>query len=138
MLRNLQGSCTHHTFSLPINSTTNAREWQKELLKTVSRDHKYVVLTSVQLVGVILYVFIRPHLAPFIRSVLIPGQPMMTFVDFIFKQIRCTGTCTVHISKKGYAFELFEKMFILEFLGLLRIQMTIFCFVQQGCCYRLG
>nr|XP_022328766.1 synaptojanin-1-like isoform X2 [Crassostrea virginica] len=50
-------------------STTNAREWQKELLKTISRDHKYVVLTSVQLVGVILYVFIRPHLAPFIRDV---------------------------------------------------------------------
>ena len=54
---------------LIFNSTTNAREWQKELLKTISRDHKYVVLTSVQLVGVILYVFIRPHLAPFIRCV---------------------------------------------------------------------
>ena len=54
---------------LIFDSTTNAREWQKELLKTISRDHKYVVLTSVQLVGVILYVFIRPHLAPFIRSV---------------------------------------------------------------------
>ncbi|XP_061177920.1 synaptojanin-1-like [Saccostrea echinata] len=50
-------------------STTNAREWQKELLKILSRDHKYVILTSVQLVGVILYVFIRPHLAPFIRDV---------------------------------------------------------------------
>ncbi|KAL5007601.1 hypothetical protein ScPMuIL_016407 [Solemya velum] len=52
-------------------STTNAREWQKELQKTLSRDHKYVILTSVQLVGVILYVFIRPQLAPFIRDVAI-------------------------------------------------------------------
>ncbi|KAK3104004.1 hypothetical protein FSP39_023595 [Pinctada imbricata] len=50
-------------------STTNAREWQKELTKTLSRDHKYVVLTSVQLVGVVLYVFIRPQLAPFVRDV---------------------------------------------------------------------
>ncbi|KAJ8299183.1 hypothetical protein KUTeg_023243 [Tegillarca granosa] len=50
-------------------STTNAREWQKEIQKTISRDHKYVLLTSVQLVGVILYVFIRPHIAPFIRDV---------------------------------------------------------------------
>ncbi|KAK6191374.1 hypothetical protein SNE40_003083 [Patella caerulea] len=50
-------------------STTNAQEWQKELMKTISRDHKYVVLTSIQLVGVVLYVFIRPHLAPYIRDV---------------------------------------------------------------------
>ncbi|XP_063401650.1 synaptojanin-1-like isoform X1 [Mytilus trossulus] len=50
-------------------STTNAREWQKYILKVISRDHKYVVLTSVQLVGVILYVFVRPQLAPFIRDV---------------------------------------------------------------------
>ncbi|XP_069133360.1 synaptojanin-1-like isoform X2 [Argopecten irradians] len=50
-------------------STTNAREWQKELQKVISRDHKYVILTSVQLVGVVLYVFIRPHLAPCIRDV---------------------------------------------------------------------
>ncbi|XP_064600325.1 synaptojanin-1-like [Liolophura sinensis] len=50
-------------------STTNAREWQKEVQKTISRDHKYVILTSAQLVGVFLCVFIRPHLAPFIRDV---------------------------------------------------------------------
>ncbi|XP_021342465.1 synaptojanin-1-like isoform X1 [Mizuhopecten yessoensis] len=50
-------------------STTNAREWQKELQKVISRDNKYVILTSVQLVGVVLYVFIRPHLAPCIRDV---------------------------------------------------------------------
>ncbi|GFR78438.1 synaptojanin-1 [Elysia marginata] len=50
-------------------STTNAREWQKEVLKTISREHKYVMLTSIQLVGVVLYIFIRPHLAPRIRDV---------------------------------------------------------------------
>ncbi|XP_012937640.1 synaptojanin-1 [Aplysia californica] len=50
-------------------STTNAREWQKEVIKTISRDHKYVVLTSIQLVGVVLYVCVRPNLAPFIRDV---------------------------------------------------------------------
>ncbi|XP_071104406.1 synaptojanin-2-like [Haliotis cracherodii] len=52
-------------------STANAREWQKDLLKTISRDNKYVQLTHIQLVGVVLYVFIRPHLAPFIRDVAI-------------------------------------------------------------------
>ncbi|RUS89988.1 hypothetical protein EGW08_002255, partial [Elysia chlorotica] len=50
-------------------STTNAREWQKEVVKTISREHKYVMLTSIQLVGVVLYIFIRPHLAPRIRDV---------------------------------------------------------------------
>ncbi|CAL1535444.1 unnamed protein product, partial [Lymnaea stagnalis] len=50
-------------------STTNAREWQKEVIKTISRDHKYILVTSIQLVGVVLYVFVRPHLAPFIRDV---------------------------------------------------------------------
>ena len=48
-------------------SQTNSREWEKYLQNMVSRDHKYVLLTKVQLVGVMLYVFIRPHLAPVIR-----------------------------------------------------------------------
>ena len=43
-------------------------EWQKEVQKTVSREHKYVLLTHIQLVGVVLFIFVRPHLAPFIRS----------------------------------------------------------------------
>ncbi|XP_052229766.1 synaptojanin-1-like [Dreissena polymorpha] len=50
-------------------SQTNSREWEKYIQKSISRDHKYVLLTKVQLVGVLLYVFIRPHLAPFIRDV---------------------------------------------------------------------
>ncbi|KAK7099032.1 synaptojanin-1-like [Littorina saxatilis] len=50
-------------------STTNAFEWQLEVQKTVSREHKYVLLTHIQLVGVVLFIYVRPHLAPFIRDV---------------------------------------------------------------------
>lgn len=57
-------------------STTNQKLWAAELQKTISRDYKYVLLASEQLVGVCLFVFIRPQHAPFIRSVnaqLCPG-----------------------------------------------------------------
>ncbi|XP_067943506.1 synaptojanin-1-like [Watersipora subatra] len=50
-------------------STSNQKTWGMELEKTLSRDHKYILLTSVQLVGVCLFVFVRPHLAPVIRDV---------------------------------------------------------------------
>lgn len=50
-------------------STTNAAEWMKEVQKTVSREHKYVLLTHIQLVGVVLLIYVRPQLAPFIRDV---------------------------------------------------------------------
>lgn len=50
-------------------STTNQKLWAAELQKTISRDYKYVLLASEQLVGVCLFVFIRPQHAPFIRSV---------------------------------------------------------------------
>ncbi|KAG8518532.1 Synaptojanin-1, partial [Galemys pyrenaicus] len=50
-------------------STTNQKLWAVELQKTISRDNKYVLLASEQLVGVCLFVFIRPHHAPFIRDV---------------------------------------------------------------------
>ncbi|KAL2094298.1 hypothetical protein ACEWY4_009017 [Coilia grayii] len=50
-------------------STTNQKLWAAELQKNLSRDHKYVLLASEQLVGVCLFVFIRPHHAPFIRDV---------------------------------------------------------------------
>ena len=50
-------------------STTNQKLWAVELQKTVSRDNKYVLLASEQLVGVCLFVFVRPQHAPFIRSV---------------------------------------------------------------------
>uniref|UniRef100_A0A2K6QRF5 Synaptojanin-1 n=1 Tax=Rhinopithecus roxellana TaxID=61622 RepID=A0A2K6QRF5_RHIRO len=50
-------------------STTNQKLWAVELQKTISRDNKYVLLASEQLVGVCLFVFIRPQHAPFIRDV---------------------------------------------------------------------
>ncbi|KAJ8368533.1 hypothetical protein SKAU_G00085610 [Synaphobranchus kaupii] len=50
-------------------STTNQKLWAGELHKTISRDCKYVLLTSEQLVGVCLFIFIRPQHAPFIRDV---------------------------------------------------------------------
>ncbi|XP_053772702.1 synaptojanin-1 isoform X3 [Desmodus rotundus] len=50
-------------------STTNQKLWAVELQKTVSRDNKYVLLASEQLVGVCLFVFVRPQHAPFIRDV---------------------------------------------------------------------
>ncbi|XP_071486371.1 synaptojanin-1-like [Diadema antillarum] len=50
-------------------STTNQRAWGIELQKTLSRDNKYVLLVCEQLVGVCLYIFIRPQHAPFIRDV---------------------------------------------------------------------
>ncbi|KFZ52245.1 Synaptojanin-1, partial [Antrostomus carolinensis] len=50
-------------------STTNQKLWAAELQKTISRDYKYVLLASEQLVGVCLFVFIRPQHAPFIRGV---------------------------------------------------------------------
>ncbi|KAM4047691.1 synaptojanin-1 isoform 3-T3 [Anomaloglossus baeobatrachus] len=50
-------------------STTNQKLWAAELQKTISRDNKYVLLASEQLVGVCLFVFIRPQHAPFIRDV---------------------------------------------------------------------
>jgi len=48
-------------------STTNQREWLVELQKTISRDDHYVLITSVQLVGVCLFLFTRPKYAPYVR-----------------------------------------------------------------------
>ena len=49
-------------------SSTNRKYWGKELEKIFSgEDYKYYMLTSQQLVGLCLYIFIRPHLAPYIR-----------------------------------------------------------------------
>ncbi|XP_028966400.1 synaptojanin-1 [Galendromus occidentalis] len=52
-------------------STSNQMEWMHELQKTVSRDTKYVCLSSAQLVGVCLFVFVKPEHAAFIRDVAI-------------------------------------------------------------------
>jgi len=48
-------------------STSNQREWLVEIQKTISRDSPYVLITCEQLVGVCLFVFVKPHHAPYIR-----------------------------------------------------------------------
>lgn len=65
----MQFRCRHHnkSFCSALFSTTNQKLWAAELQKNISRDHKYVLLASEQLVGVCLFVFIRPQHAPFIR-----------------------------------------------------------------------
>ena len=50
-----------------LNSTTNQKEWGAFLQKKISRERKYVLLTSAQLVGVCLFIFVRPQLAPVVR-----------------------------------------------------------------------
>lgn len=50
-------------------SSDNAKAWAEELQKTVSRDQPYTLLTYQQLVGVCLYVFVRPEHAKHIRDV---------------------------------------------------------------------
>lgn len=50
-------------------SSDNAKAWAEELQRTLSREHPYALLTYQQLVGVCLYIFIRPQHAPHIRDV---------------------------------------------------------------------
>lgn len=52
-------------------STENAKMWAEELQKSLSRDNNYVLLTYQQLVGVCLYIYIRPENAPYIRDLAI-------------------------------------------------------------------
>ncbi|XP_077005469.1 synaptojanin-2 isoform X2 [Tamandua tetradactyla] len=52
-------------------STTNRKMWGEQLQKAISRSHRYILLTSAQLVGVCLYIFVRPYHVPFIREVAI-------------------------------------------------------------------
>ena len=53
-------------------SKENAKEWAIELGKTLNnRSEKYCLLTFHQLVGVCLYVFVRPQLAKDIREVMV-------------------------------------------------------------------
>ncbi|XP_060061244.1 synaptojanin-2 isoform X2 [Erinaceus europaeus] len=50
-------------------STTNRKMWGEQLQKAVSRSHRYILLTSAQLVGICLFIFVRPYHVPFIREV---------------------------------------------------------------------
>ena len=50
-------------------SSENAKGWASELSKILNRDEKFVLVTYYQLVGVCLYVFVKPELAPYIKDV---------------------------------------------------------------------
>ncbi|GAB1864194.1 phosphoinositide 5-phosphatase [Camponotus japonicus] len=50
-------------------SSDNAKAWADELQKVLSKDTEYVLVTYQQLVGVCLYLFIRPVHAPYLRDV---------------------------------------------------------------------
>lgn len=50
-------------------STDNAKAWADELHRTLCRDRPYALLTYQQLVGVCLYVFVRPEHVAHIRDV---------------------------------------------------------------------
>ncbi|NXW56065.1 SYNJ2 protein, partial [Eurystomus gularis] len=52
-------------------STTNRKMWGEQLQKAISRTHRYIQLTSAQLVGICLFIFVRPYHVPFIRDVAI-------------------------------------------------------------------
>lgn len=55
--------------NIVASSTRNQRDWLIEIQHTISRDKQYLLVTSVQLVGVCLFVFIRSDLAPHIKDV---------------------------------------------------------------------
>jgi len=55
--------------NIVATSTTNQEEWLSELEKTLSRNESYVLVTSVQLVGVCLFLFTKPKFARYIRYV---------------------------------------------------------------------
>ena len=48
-------------------SAANRLDWGEKLKQVISRDTPYVLLTSEQLVGVCLFVFVRSHLVNDIR-----------------------------------------------------------------------
>lgn len=52
-------------------SSENAKAWAEELQKVLSRDRSYVLLTYQQLVGVCIYLFVRPEHVPHIKDVAI-------------------------------------------------------------------
>ncbi|XP_075677647.1 synaptojanin [Dermatophagoides pteronyssinus] len=55
--------------NIVATSTTNQKEWLMELEKTLSRNETYVLVTCVQLVGVCLFLFVKPKFARYIRDV---------------------------------------------------------------------
>ncbi|XP_049621275.1 synaptojanin-2 isoform X2 [Suncus etruscus] len=83
-------------------STTNRKMWGEQLQKAISRAHRYILLTSAQLVGVCLYIFVRPYHVPFIREVAIDtvktgmgGKAGNKGAVGIRFQFHCTSFCFI-------------------------------------------
>lgn len=55
--------------NIMASSTQNQRDWLVEIQRAISREHQYLIVTSVQLVGVCLLLFIRSDLAPYVKDV---------------------------------------------------------------------
>lgn len=55
--------------NIVASSSQNQRDWLIEIQKAISKDNQYLLVTSVQLVGVCLFIFIRSELASHIRDV---------------------------------------------------------------------
>ncbi|XP_075719853.1 synaptojanin-2 [Rhinoderma darwinii] len=49
-------------------SSKNRKVWSEQIQKAISRSHRYIMLTFGQLVGVCLFIFVRPYHMPFIRE----------------------------------------------------------------------
>eukprot|EP00111_Clytia_hemisphaerica_P009128 TCONS_00026809-protein len=60
-----------NTSNIISTSSTNKKEWASKLQEMISRDHQYILVTTEQLVGVCLFVFIRTKHAPYVRDVAI-------------------------------------------------------------------
>ena len=74
-------------------SSENAKGWASELTKILNRDEKFVLVTYLQLVGVCLYVFVRPELAPYIKDVAVEnvktGEKILQFAIFLSASLAC-------------------------------------------------
>lgn len=55
--------------NIVASSSENAKAWMEELQKVLSRDRPYVLVSYQQLVGVCLFLFVRPEHVPYIRDV---------------------------------------------------------------------
>lgn len=85
-------------------STDNAKAWAEELQKVLSREQQYTILTSQQLVGVCLYVFVKPESAPFIKDVAVDsvktglggatGNKGAVAIRFVYKATSMCFVCS--------------------------------------------
>ena len=64
-------------------SSENAKAWAAGLLKILNRDEKYALITYQQLVGVCLYLFVRPEHADKVRQKLRQAYLTYLLVDVL-------------------------------------------------------